>query len=140
MKRLPYLSALMLGGLLFTGCSSSGTEAPAGAPAAGGAPPPAAVAEAPATVARGKEIFMTTCITCHGADAKGVKGLGKDLVTSKFAKDLDDAKLAEFITKGRDPGDPLNTTKIAMPPKGGNPALSDQDTLSVSMYVHSVQK
>lgn len=137
MKRLPYLTALMLSGLFFTGCSSNETQTPTG-----GAPPssPAAVAEAPASVEHGKEIFMTTCITCHGADAKGVKGLGKDLVTSKFAKGLDDANLAAFVAKGRDPGDPLNTTKIAMPPKGGNPALTDQDLLSVAMYVHSVQK
>jgi disulfide bond formation protein DsbB len=136
MKRAPLFSALMLAGLLFAGCSNE--SAP---PAAGGPPPAdAPVAAAPATVEHGKEIFMTTCVACHGADAKGIKGLGKDLTASTFAKGLSDDDLVAFINRGRDPSDPLNTTKVAMPPKGGNPALTDQDIRSVAMYVHSLEK
>ena len=59
---------------------------------------------------------------------------------SEFCKSLDDDGLLAFVKKGRDPGDPLNTTKILMPPKGGNPALSDDDLLDVISYVRSLQK
>ena len=34
-----------------------------------------------------------------------------------------------FLKVGRMPFDPMNTTGIQMPPKGGNPLLSDQDLL-----------
>ncbi len=36
-----------------------------------------------------------------------------------------------FIIKGRDGTDPANTTGIAMPPKSGNPALTEKDLLNV---------
>jgi disulfide bond formation protein DsbB len=91
-------------------------------------------------IAHGTRVFAGTCIACHGADGKGLPGLGKDLVHSEFVKKLDDDALLAFIKRGRDPSDPLNTTKILMPPKGGNPALSDDDLLDVIAYVRSLQK
>jgi len=41
---------------------------------------------------------------------------------------------------GRDPSDPLNTTGIGMPSKGGNPSLSDEDLQDVVSYIRSIQK
>ena len=61
-------------------------------------------------------------VTAH--KDKGMPHLGKDLQTSQFAAGLSDSKLADFITQGRAANDPLNTTHVPMPPKGGNPALS----------------
>lgn len=128
MKRTSLFSALIVAGLLFSGCSSnqsassSSTEGPA------------------PSLDRGKEVYLSTCVTCHGVDAKGVKGLGKDLTVSTFVKERNDQQMAEFIAKGRDTSDPLNTTKVAMPPRGGNPALTDSDLQSVSMYLHSLMK
>lgn len=92
------------------------------------------------TIEFGKEMFMSSCSTCHGQDAKGVPKNGKDLVHSTFAKGLDDEKLIAFIKRGRDSGDPANTTKIAMPPKGGNPALSDEKIEAIVAYLRSLQK
>lgn len=89
--------------------------------------------------AQGKIVYEASCTACHGPDGKGVKGLGKDLVASVFVKKLSDQELVEFVKKGRDPSDPANTTKVAMPPKGGNPALSDDELMSVAVYVHSIQ-
>jgi disulfide bond formation protein DsbB len=91
-------------------------------------------------IAHGTRVYASTCIACHGPDAKGLPNLGKDLVHSEFIKKLDDDALLAFIKRGRDPSDPLNTTKILMPPKGGNPALSDDDLLDVIAYVRSLQK
>ena len=83
---------------------------------------------------------MGTCSACHGRDARGLPKLGKDLVHSDFCRKLDDDALLAFVKRGRDPSDPLNTTQVAMPPKGGNPALSDDDLLDVISYVRSLQK
>ena len=70
----------------------------------------------------------------------GVQGLGKDMTTSTFIKDLDDAQLLEFIKKGRDASDPLNTTGVAMPPKGGNPALDDAKLMDIIAYIRTLNK
>jgi disulfide bond formation protein DsbB len=91
-------------------------------------------------IASGSKLFATTCSACHGRDAKGLPNLGKDLVHSEFCKGLDDDALLAFIKRGRDPSDPANTTKVGMPPKGGNPALSDDDLLDIISYLRSLQK
>jgi disulfide bond formation protein DsbB len=90
--------------------------------------------------AAGKELFAGTCAACHGPVGEGVAGLGKDLTTSEFVIDKDDQALVDFIKVGRDPGDPLNTTGIGMPPKGGNPALDDEDLQNIIAYLRTLQK
>ncbi len=92
-------------------------------------------AELAGYIANGTKLFARTCAACHGPDAKGLKNLGKDLTTSDFVLKSDEDTLLEFIKKGRNPGDPGNTTGVAMPPKGGNPALSDDDLLDVISYL-----
>lgn len=89
-------------------------------------------------IAHGNKIFMASCAACHGKDARGMTGLGRDLIASEFVQSLDDDALLAFLLKGRDPSDPLNTTKVAMPPKGGNPALSEDDLLDVIAYLRSL--
>jgi disulfide bond formation protein DsbB len=44
-----------------------------------------------------------------------------------------------FIKTGRPSGDPLNTTGVDMPPKGGNPALSDEQILDIVAYIRTLQ-
>lgn len=132
--------ALVAGMLVMTACGSGGA-APTATPAG-----PKVSAEAQKFVAlkgdsvNGKAKFETTCVACHGLDAKGVTGLGKDLTTSAFLKGLPDAEAVLFLTKGRPSSDPLNTTKVDMPPRGGNPALKDQDLADIIAYVRSLQK
>jgi disulfide bond formation protein DsbB len=67
-------------------------------------------------------------------------GLGEDLTGSTFAKGLSDADLIAFVKKGRPASDPANTTKVDMPPKGGNPTLTDQDLTDIVAYVRTLQK
>ena len=62
-------------------------------------------------------------------------GLGKDMTTSVFIAGLSDADLVEFIKRGRAADDPLNTTGLAMPPKGANVALSDAEMLQIVEYI-----
>ena len=90
-------------------------------------------------IAHGTKLFAATCASCHGTDARGLPDKGKDLRGSEFCKSLDDDALLDFLKRGRDPGDPKNTTGIAMPPKGGNPALSEDDLLDVIAYLRSLQ-
>jgi len=87
----------------------------------------------------GKAAFTSTCITCHGADAKGVTGLGKDLTTSQFLRDQTDEQMLAFLLTGRPSGDPLHTTGVDMPPNGGNPALAEGDLKNIVAYLRTIQ-
>ncbi len=100
---------------------------------------PAAVA-ASGNAEHGKTIFATTCSTCHAPDGTGIKGLGKDLVHSQWVHDEKDPALIAMITNGRGVSDPLNTTKVAMPAKGGNASLGDQDIADAVAYLRTINK
>ncbi|MBI4769157.1 MAG: cytochrome c [Chloroflexi bacterium] len=132
MKRFLIICTLLIAGALLLGACGSGQGA---APAATSAPA-GPVGDATA----GKTKFEGTCSSCHGPDAKGLPGLGKDLTTSAFAMGLSDGDLLAFVKTGRPSSDPANTTGVDMPPKGGNPALSDQDLADIIAYVRTLEK
>jgi disulfide bond formation protein DsbB len=90
--------------------------------------------------AAGAKDFAGTCKTCHGADAKGMPGLGKDLTTSEFVKSKTDDELFAFLHIGRPASDPANTTGVDMPVKGGNPAFSDQDLHDIIAFLRTINK
>lgn len=89
---------------------------------------------------KGRDLFLRTCATCHGPSGEGLPGYGKDLRVSEFVHGLDDDKLVAFIIAGRQPWDPLNTTKVQMPPRGGNPMLKDNDLRHIVAFVRELQK
>jgi mono/diheme cytochrome c family protein len=89
-------------------------------------------------IASGRKLFATSCASCHGKDARGLPSLGVDLVDSAFRRGLDEEALLAFIQRGRDPSDPGSKTGIAMPPKGGNPALSEDDIFDIIDYLTSL--
>ena len=91
-------------------------------------------------LAKGKQVYETTCATCHAADGSGVKGLGRSLVDSEFVKKSSDADLVKMVIEGRTVDDPLNTTKIAMPARGGNAGLSDSDIADSVAYLRTLVK
>lgn len=92
----------------------------------------------PAAITKGETVFQTICTACHGFNAKGIPGLGKTLVGSEFVNDMSDTDLLAFIVKGREVIDPLNTTGVMMPARGGNPGLTDDDLLHVIAYIRSL--
>lgn len=92
----------------------------------------------PLLVTKGSNAFQSICSACHGFNAQGIPGLGKTLIGSEFVASQTDADLVAFIIKGRDLSDPLNTTGVMMPPRGGNPALSDDDLLNIVYYIRSL--
>jgi disulfide bond formation protein DsbB len=91
-------------------------------------------------IASGTKLYATTCIACHGPGGAGIAGNGKALRDNAFIRSLsDDEELLAFILKGRDPGDPMNTTGVGMPARGGNPALSEDDLLDIISYLRTLQ-
>ncbi|NHZ71569.1 MAG: c-type cytochrome [Aquificales bacterium] len=88
----------------------------------------------------GEELFVATCLACHGEGGVGIEGLGKDMTTSEFIKGLSDAELLAFIKVGRSTTDEANTTGVDMPLKGGNPALTDDDLNDIIAYMRTLEK
>ena len=56
------------------------------------------------------------------------------MVNSEFVHGLDDQELLNFIIIGRNIWDEGNTTGVAMPPRGGNPGLTDGGKLTRRAY------
>jgi cytochrome c5 len=96
------------------------TEAPAPAPApVVAAPAPVAVADA-ADGGKGADVFKKTCAMCHQTGVAGAPKLG------------DKADWGPRIAQGKDTLykhaiEGFNGNKGAMPAKGANPSLSDED-------------
>lgn len=87
----------------------------------------------------GSNVYKGTCAACHGPDLQGVNGLGKGLAPNEFVAANTEEELASFINIGRPADDPANMTGVDMPPRGGNPSLSDQDLRDVSAYLKAQQ-
>lgn len=86
-------------------------------------------------VRSGQSAYLGTCAACHGTNARGITGLGKTLLGSPFVRDKDDVELTTFVIQGRTIWDAANTTGVAMPARGGNPGLSDQDIRNIVAYI-----
>ena len=125
MRRAPFSVVLLTIALALAGCGGGGPQA---------TPTPFGDAEA------GREAYLTTCVTCHGADAKGIPGLGKDLTASEFLRAQTDEQVLAFLQTGRRASDPLNTTGVDMPPRGGNPAFTDDDLKNIITYLRTIQQ
>lgn len=128
--KLKLLFATLVAAAMVLGACGGGAATPEGAA------PPIPAGDA----GRGKTVFNGTCAACHGPDATGLPGLDKNLTTSEFAAGKTDAELVAFIKAGRPTNDPMNTTGVAMPPKGGNAALTDQDLADVVAYIRTLAK
>lgn len=78
------------------------------------------------------------CATCHGADGKGVPGLGANLTDSTW---LHSDGSYDAIVKQVIEGVPANvsTSGTAMPAKGGS-SLTDDQVKAVASYVWSLSK
>lgn len=107
-------------------------------PAAPPAPKPTQAPKGDAVA--GEKLFTGTCAACHGPKGEGLPGLGKDMTTSQFIAGKTDDDLLAFIKVGRPITDTLNTTGVAMPPKGANPGLTDKDLYNIIAYIRTLHK
>jgi disulfide bond formation protein DsbB len=125
--------------LALAGCGGNDPE-PTATPAPA-KPTEAAAVQVVGDAKAGEAVYMGTCIACHGPDAKGVQGLGKSLypADSEFVRSKTDNELVAFILAGRTPDDPLNTTGVGMPAKGGNPAITEQQLYDVVAWMRTLE-
>jgi disulfide bond formation protein DsbB len=137
-RRALFATSAVLLVTLALAVACAGPGAPAAKPAA--QQPAAAGKAASGDATRGRDLFAQNCVSCHGPDAKGLPGLGKDMTTSAFIKGQSDQQLLDFVKKGRPVSDPANTTKVDMPPKGGNPALTDAQIRDIIAHIRSLQR
>ena len=85
------------------------------------------------------DLFASTCSRCHGPNGEGMPRLGKELTANEFVQSKSDAELVQFLKEGRPTSHPDNTRGVDMPPKGGNPAITDAQLASIVTYMRSLQ-
>ena len=82
----------------------------------------------------GKETYEKTCIACHAGDGKGAFPGTPDFTSSDGVLSKSDSVLMDHIINGfQSEGSPM-----AMPPKGGNPNLSETDVSNVLGHIRKV--
>jgi disulfide bond formation protein DsbB len=89
--------------------------------------------------AQGLVQFRRTCAVCHGQNAEGMPRLGKNLHNNPFVASQTDEALVQFLIEGRPATHPDNTRGVDMPPKGGNPALTNENLQQIVVYLRSIQ-
>lgn len=85
----------------------------------------------------GAKAFGLTCAACHGAQAQGLPNTAPPLKPSECVTRSSLPQLTAVIIDGRAPTDPASKTGKAMPPRGGNPFLSDSDVVNIVAFLRS---
>ncbi len=132
MRRTKVVVVVALLALVLAACGGGDDGGDGGtttAPGAGSAGDPVA----------GASVYSGTCSACHAPDLAGIDGLGKPLAPSDFVSANSEEELVAFLKVGRPASDPLNTQGVDMPPKGGNPSLTDDDLADVAAYLKAQQ-
>jgi len=82
---------------------------------------------------KAQALYEGTCMACHGEDGTGGMMSSIDLTTNKNLATMNEKKLVERIRRGIEtPG-----SSLSMPPKGGNPDLSDNDLTAIVRYMRA---
>ena len=90
--------------------------------------PVKSVAATPPASRNGQQVYQTTCVACHEAGIAGAPKMGdKSQWAKHIAKGLD--TLHASALKG------VQGSAGAMPPKGGNPGLSDAEVRAAVDYM-----
>jgi len=97
-----------------------------------------APAESVGDASRGRTAYVASCAACHGPQAGGVMGVAPALRDTDYMQQASDADLWSVIVDGRAADDPASVTGRLMPPRGGNPFLSDADAQDIIAYLHSL--
>ena len=100
-----------------------------GAPAPAGQPAAKPAAQAKAGPADGKAVYDKTCFACHAQSVAGSPKIGDKAAWAPRIKQGMDT-LVQAVLKG----------KGAMPPKGGNPSLSDAEIKAAVEFLVSQAK
>ena len=129
---IPNRVRLDRGALLGTGSSVAERIKPVAqvdvAPAEAKREPVKSAAAAPTASRNGQQVYQTTCVACHDAGIAGAPKLGdKGQWAKHIAKGLD--TLYASAVNG------VQSSAGTMPPKGGNPALSNAEVRAAVDYM-----
>lgn len=92
---------------------------------------PASAGEVPRGNAdAGASVYSQTCIACHGPRGKGTVPGAPDFTQADDVFAQSDATLLAHMRDGFQSGGGM-----AMPPKGGNPNLTEQDLMDALEYI-----
>jgi mono/diheme cytochrome c family protein len=127
--------------VILAGCSTAARPGPTVPPATPGALPALDTGQ----VARGRQVYLLHCASCHGPDAEGALGWQQPDARGNLPPPPHDgsghtwrhpdAQLAEIIREGQ--RDPFNSTpELTMPPF--NDRLSDEEIAAVIAYFKSL--
>jgi cytochrome c5 len=90
--------------------------------------PVKSAAAAPPPTRNGQQIYQTTCVACHDAGIAGAPKLGDKSQWAKHIAKGVDALYASAVNG-------VQGSAGAMPPKGGNPALSNAEIKAAVDYM-----
>lgn len=80
-----------------------------------------------------EQIYLQNCTVCHGDDGSGNMPGVPDLADSKTLMTEKKSIILEKMKSGiQSPGN------LSMPPRGGNPKLTDEQLLSVLNYMRQI--
>ena len=88
---------------------------------------------------QGHKLYQRNCANCHGGSARGMPHLGQDLHQNEFVSSRSDEELLDFLKVGRPANSPSNRLGMAMPAKGGNPSLTDDELRDLVAFLRSLQ-
>ncbi len=107
---------IAIGMLLFVACSGPSDESPQ-------------EPELTPQLAAGKAVVETTCIACHGQGLNGAPILGNKKMWGKRLPQGEDVLVSHAIN---------GFAMEMMPPRGGNPELSDEEIRNAVRYMISL--
>jgi cytochrome c5 len=93
-----------------------------------------------ATIRQGESLFRGKggCVTCHGAEASGMPAMGSSLTGGLHFIPNEWGPIDSLIKAGI--SEPVTRTPIAMPPRGAQSNLSDQETRAIAAYVWAISQ
>jgi len=84
----------------------------------------------------GEQLYLQNCMVCHADDGSGAMPGVIDLVKNNSWSTISTTLLLDRLKQDiQTPG-----TTVMMPPKGGNPDLSDKDILSIIFFMRKIFK
>ncbi len=93
-----------------------------------------------ALIRQGDSLFRGKggCVTCHGAEASGMAAMGSSLTAGLNFVPLEVQPIDSLIKVGIP--EPVTRTPIAMPPRGAQSNLSDDETRALAAYVWAISQ
>jgi len=82
---------------------------------------------------KAENLYAQNCMVCHGDDGSGAMPGVSDLTENRNWSTMNELKLVKRLKQGiQSPG-----ATVSMPPKGGNPDLSDDDLKALIHYMRA---